>query len=48
MVAYRPSSCIRWYRNARASAFINAGSARVTAGDTPLLIGVTTVFLPGR
>jgi hypothetical protein len=49
MDAYRPSSSRRWYRNARASAFTNAGLARVQADAGPATPpGVTIVFRPGR
>jgi len=34
--------------NPRANAFTSAGSARVVTGATPSVIGVTTVFRPGR
>jgi hypothetical protein len=47
--AYRPSSSSRRYRNARASAFTSAGSARVErAASPPSRTGVTTVVRPGR
>jgi hypothetical protein len=46
--SYRPSSSSRWYRNARASAFASAGSARVATAGTRSCTGVTTVFRPGR
>jgi hypothetical protein len=49
MVAYRPSSNMRFQRNARASAFTMAGSAPILVVVGPLLpSGVTTVLRPRR